>query len=136
MSDDDEDALRWGDEDDASHVAARPRPATPALTPAPAADDDPEPAEQASSLLVVTYGLLAGAYAICVVGWIASAGRIGSSGSVMVEVLSQLGEFLAIASPVLWFGAVFLLVKRARIRLGLLLLGLLVLLPVPFLVGG
>jgi hypothetical protein len=125
--DEDEAALSWAGDD-----RAAPAPvAEPGETPAPERRSIP-------AMLLVTYGVIAGILLIYTVGWIITVGRSGfTSSEVLVEAMAQLGEFLAIASPALWFAVVFLLTRDAKplVRLLLLLLGLLVVLPWPFLLG-
>jgi hypothetical protein len=146
-----EEALNWDGETDASHVAgpkpARQRPARvrPARTPStspPAEAAAPVPAAPAdaatSSFLLVTYGILAGAYALYTIGWITSVLRSTLTlDNLLSEIMYQFGEFLAIASAPLWFAAVFSLTRGRRpiVRLGWLLAGLVLLVPVPFVLG-
>ena len=58
--------------------------------------------------------------------------------SLFAEIMYQLGEFLAIASPVVWLGAVLLLTRNARAltRIVWLLAGLVLVAPWPFILGG
>lgn len=128
--DEDEAALRWsGDE-----------PAGPA-SPQPLSKVEPvatEPARSMPAMLLVTYGVVAGIFLIYTVGWIITVSRSGAASSeLLVEAMAQLGEFLAILSPALWFGVVFVLTRHAKplVRLLLLLLGLIVVIPWPFVLG-
>lgn len=125
--DEDEAALAWaGDE----QPSARPVPA-----PAEAA---PETKPQMPAMLLITYGVIAGILLIYTVGWVVSVSRSGyTAPDPLSEIMWQFGEFLAIASPALWFGIVFLLTRHAKplVRLLLLLLGLVLVIPWPFVMG-
>jgi hypothetical protein len=147
-----EEALSWGGERDASHVAgpqpARTRPArlkktgasTGSATESSATDDaavDVAPAPT-SSFLLVTYGIVAGVYGLYTVGWITTVLRGGGTMSTMLgEVMFQFGEFLAIASAPLWFASAFYLTRGSRpiARLAWLIAGLVLLVPIPFVLG-
>ena len=126
--DDDEAAFRWdGDEPEAK--AEKPQRAV-------VADDDAAPT---SSFLLVSYGILAGAYLLFTIGWVIAVSRTTSGAQdVLDEIMFQFGEFLAIAAAPLWFAAVFVLARDARpsLKLALLVLGVVVLVPWPFLLGG
>ncbi len=128
--DPDEDALSWGDEADPTHVDA------PAGT---VAAPDAGAGSQTSSALLVIYGVFSGAYLIYLVGWILAVQRDTITlPSLLGEIMYQFGEFLAIASPALWLGTVLLLTRGRGpvIRLLWLAIGLLVVAPWPFFLGG
>ena len=133
--DDDDDAasLSWdGDESDA--VIERP---TRAVVTTP--DDDDAIAPATSSIQLVTYGILAGAYALYAVGWGITVARSGLfSSNLFVEIMSQFSEFLAIAVAPLWFAITLLLTRGRRplLRLLWLIAGLVLLVPLPFILGG
>ena len=132
MSDDDEEALTWaGDEERGQE---RPRPAR---TPPVAPDESTEAEPRATgSILLVAYGLLAGTYAIFTVGWVTSVLRSSTTlANLPAEILFQLGEFLAIALPALWFVAVLWLERRPPRRLLWLLIGIPLVLPWPWVLG-
>jgi len=83
-------------------------------------------------------GLLAGVYLAYSVGWILSIGTLPLTGAtVLIEVMYQFGEFLAIIACALWFGTVMALTRGGRpaVRIGWLALGTLVLIPWPLLIG-
>ncbi|MHB1171453.1 MAG: hypothetical protein ACYCZY_02950 [Lacisediminihabitans sp.] len=122
----DDEALTWGDETDPTHVDA---PTSTEVT-------EPEAVEgkAASSALLIVYGIFAGAYLLYAIGWIIAVQRNPVSfASLLPEIMYQLGEFLAIASPAIWFAAAFLLTRgrRPAIRILWLLLGALALVPWP-----
>ncbi|MBN9240243.1 MAG: hypothetical protein BGO97_11055 [Micrococcales bacterium 70-64] len=131
---DDDAALSWaGDE---SRRAPEPAPrvelvetaATPARAQIPAA-------------LLVTYGILAGAYLIYTLGWVVSVQRYNTANLTSTEPLNAfmfgLGELLAIASPLLWFVSGLLLTRGRKpfVTLVALVVGLVVVLPWPFVLG-
>ena len=128
----DEDALSWGDETDPTHVDA------PAEVRA-SAEARQGVAPATSSTMLVIYGIFGGAYLLYVVGWIVAVQRDTiTMPTLFAEIMYQFGEFLAIASPVLWIGAVLLLTtgRTPLVRLLWLVLGLLVVAPWPFILGG
>jgi hypothetical protein len=149
--DDAEAAFTWDGETDASHVAGpRPqrarKPGRPPREPRPVAEapavstpvGDASAAAPSSSFLLVTYGILAGAYALYAIGWLASILRSTLTlDNLLSEIMYQLGEFLAIVAAPLWFASVFFLTRGRRpiVRLLWLLAGLVVLVPVPFVLG-
>lgn len=131
MSDDD--ALRWeGDE---------PEPAAPRPVATESEKAGSQGAEKAptSSILLVTYGILAGAYALYTVGWfIASTRNTIELPTVLGSFMFQWGESLAIAAPLVWFAATLYLTRSSKpvVRLAWLIVGLAVLVPMPFVLGG
>ncbi len=127
--DPDDEALSWGNESDPTHIDA------PAEERA-AVDASDAPAT--SSTMLVVYGIFAGAYLLFIVGWIIAVQRdTYTQASLLAEIMYQFGEFLAIASPAIWLGAVLLLTRggRALTRVLWLLAGLLLLAPWPFILG-
>lgn len=132
---DDDAALAWaGDE-------KRVTPVAEALE-APAVELVPEAAKpQMPAALLVTYGILAGAYLIYTIGWVVSVQRYNASFVVSSEPLNAfmfgLGEILAILAPALWFAATLLLTRGRKpvIRLVILLVGLVAVVPWPFVLG-
>ena len=129
----DDDALAWaGDE------PSRPTP------PAPRVEMVEQPSTAKQSMpapVLVTYGILAGVYLIYTIGWVITVQRYNAVTPASFDVLSaimfQLGEFLAIASPALWFAAAVLLTRSRKplVRLLVLLAGLIAVLPWPFVLG-
>jgi hypothetical protein len=128
----DHDALSWGDEKDPTHIDA------PAKV-RDSAEAAPTVAPATSSTMLVVYGIFGGAYLLYVVGWIVAVQRDTiTMPTLFAEIMYQFGEFLAIASPALWIGAVLLLTAERKpiVRLLWLVLGLLVVAPWPFILGG
>ncbi|MEX1078750.1 MAG: hypothetical protein WED09_06540 [Homoserinimonas sp.] len=124
--DPDDEALSWGDEHDPTHVDA------PAETQVAAERTD---APATSSALLIVYGIFGGAYLLYSIGWIIAVQRDSYvQASLLAEIMYQFGEFLAIASPAVWLGAVLLLTREGRVltRILWLLVGLVVVAPWPF----
>lgn len=92
-------------------------------------------------MLLVTYGILGGIHVIYVVGWVVALQRLNNlsvpSSDALSEIMFQLGEALAIVSPVAWFAAAFMLTRGRRpiVRLLWLVAGLLVVAPWPYILG-
>ena len=158
---DEDDALRWEGDDDASLAPGWKRVGAPAplasatdgsatadegeTTDAATSDstvdeaaeiDDGAPAQPGSAELVLL-GVFGGVYLLYTLGWIFSVLRVQNTAA---EPLSQfmfaLGMWLAVLAPALWFGVTFALTRgRARARLVWLLVGAIVLLPVAFVAG-
>ena|SRR5690554_5102337 len=125
--DPDDDALSWGD-DDPNHVAGPSTRAAPRQ-----ASDEPV---RAGSAILVAYGVIAGIFLIYSVAWFIAVQRDDfTQPGLFAEIMFQLGEFLAIASPLIWMAAVLALVARPSHRLAWLGLGVLVLVPWPFVMG-
>lgn len=154
---DDDAALRWDDVDDPSYIdpgAADAEPGAAADEPdgveaggevsasdgsavmdaqdAPATPDQPAPGLR---LLTAVFAVV---FVLWSVGWIISVGLVPITGpTLVIEVLYQFSEFLAIVASALWFAAVVALTPQHRLapRLGWLALGTLVLLPWPLVLG-
>jgi hypothetical protein len=136
VDDSDEEALSWdGPGSDATYVEG---PAVKRAVAPPLAAEPATEAPVTSSLLLVTYGIVAGAFALYTVGWFTTVQR---ASVLMVDPLAQfmyeLGEALAVAAPPVWFGVVYVLTRDSRplVRLLWLLLGLVLLVPVPLVLG-
>lgn len=94
-------------------------------------------AAPASSVMLITLGILAGVYLLYTIGWFIGIGRIANS---LVDPVAQfmfsLGLWLAVAAPAAWFGATFWLTgARPRTRIAWLLAGAVLLAPLPFVLG-
>ncbi|MGO2659568.1 hypothetical protein [Mycetocola reblochoni] len=117
---------------DAVSSGAGPDAATPS---APAAG---ESRGQASSAVLISVGVIAGIYLLYTIGWYASATRVITvDGLNPVEAfMATLGGVFAVAAPALWAAAVSWLGRRRSIgwRLGLLAVGVVLLVPWPFVV--
>ena len=134
--DDDDAALAWaGDE---KPVA----PSRPVAAETKVVEVAPEAGKpQMPAALLVTYGIIAGGYLIFTLGWVTSVLRYNDRYSASTEPLNAfmfgLGEILAICSPALWFAAALLLTRGRKpfLRLVGLLVGLVAVLPWPFVLG-
>ncbi|MEL4317977.1 DNA polymerase III subunit gamma/tau [Leifsonia sp. YIM 134122] len=161
----DDDALNWaGDDDptlvarDADAVAAggSANPEAPAGADLPAgwtpvgepgrvrqpdaatdaADTDDGPAQSGSATLI-TLGVLGGIYLIYMIGWGVVATRM-STGTIdpVAQFMFMLGTWFAILAVPLWFGVTLWLTGgRPRTRLLWLFAGVVLLVPLPFLLG-
>jgi len=161
---DDDAALRWDEFDDASYVesedaiaardaaeASEARDGSAASSPAASSPDASSPGAvqdahtdaattptrtgRGTTLLTGFFTVVYLAYSV---GWIIGVGLVPLSGpTLLIEVMYQFSEFLAMIASALWFGAVVALTRggRAAHRIGWLALGTLVLIPWPILVG-
>lgn len=127
---DDDDALSWGDADDATHVDAAHNP----VTVPGRGGRDPETPETSGAL--IGFGVFGGLYLLYTVAWLLTAStsyvaNVDTLLTVFVEVL----RFLSIVAPALWFTVVLWAGRghRTRTRLLWMLLGAAVLFPWPFL---
>lgn len=136
-SDPDEEALRWAGDEERGGVAPRrggPRAAPAALVESGEAELAAErrsPRSAARTAATAVFGVV---YLAIVLGWILAVQRTSSgSANLLVEISWQFGEFLAMVSGVLWFGAVHVLTRdrRALEGVGWWALGALVLVPWP-----
>ena len=141
-ADPDDEALRWEGDVEPSFVQAAPtsKPTAPVVEPASVVEPVETSASGTSSFLLVTYGILAGAYLIYTIGWIApivSDERLPNP-DMLGEIMVRFSQVLAIAAPAIWYGASLLLTRGRRpiFRLLALLGGLVVLLPWPYLLLG
>ena len=126
----DDEALSWAGEADPGPTATQ----KPARAGESAATGD---AGAKSNSVLIVYGIFAGVYLLYAVGWgIHVFTHSVPVAGVFPVIMYQLGEFLAIASPFLWAGAVWLLTKKPVTRVLWLFIGVLLLAPWPFIVGG
>jgi hypothetical protein len=150
---DDDAALRWDDVDDPSYsdpslAALEPEvgderdengTATGGASGGTGAAPDLERASAIRSpLATLLTALFAVVYLAYTVGWIIGIGLVPLSGpTLVIEIMYQFSEFLAIVASALWFAAVVALTREGRAvhRLRWLALGTLVLLPWPFVLG-
>jgi hypothetical protein len=88
---------------------------------------------------LVTLGVLGGVYALYAVGWIIGGLRLqGRAQYLVLDVMYQGSLWLAVLAPVLWFATTFLLTRRSRawVRFAWLAVGVVLLLPWPFVMIG
>ncbi|PCN49344.1 hypothetical protein Csp2054_03995 [Curtobacterium sp. 'Ferrero'] len=119
----DDEALQWGDADDATHVDAAHNPV--AVRERAARDDD----APLGSGPLIGFGVLGGLYLLYTVAWLISASVLAVG-----DVASEIMRALAITAPALWFVATLWLGQRSRNRTKFvwLLVGAVVLVPWPF----
>lgn len=161
MTSDSDDALSWDGDDDADPrrakdrdrvTSARPRPTAAsspdsahrrddALDGDPSADEvtegDDRPALSTAALLIL--GVVGGVYLLYSVGWVVGGLRLKPLANFLVADAMFVPWFaLAVAAPALWFVATWVLTRgRAGwIRIGILLLGVVLLVPWPFVTVG
>ncbi|WP_255305163.1 hypothetical protein [Microbacterium sp. 3J1] len=160
----DSDALNWdGDEDAPPHRPEPekvPRTAPPVTVPPPAdggdldrqeseeaetealdADGDAELDERAplSAAMLLVAGVVGGIFLLYSAGWVAGGLRLKPLANLIVADAMYVPWFvLAVAAPALWFLAVWVLTRgRASwVRIGLLFLGVVLLVPWPFVTVG
>ena len=90
-----------------------------------------------SSLALVTLGIFGGIYLLYTIGWFIGVARIRiPQADVLSEFMFTLGLWLAVAAPAVWFAVTFWLTRtHPRARIGWLLLGVVLLAPLPFIAG-
>jgi hypothetical protein len=139
-TDPDEEALSWAGD---SQLDLPPRAGAASDEDSDQAGADAaEPTDARSatgSVLLVLYGIIGGIYLLYTVGWVIAITRDPfSMATLFAEIMSQFGEFLAIAAPAVWMAATFWLTRgRSTVtRVGWLLAGVLLLVPVPLVLGG
>ena len=137
---DDDAALAWaGDEQPVR--PPQPVPVAPEERPVEPVETSPDAKAQMPAPLLVTYGIIAGAYLLYTVGWVVSVQRYNATIVTSPEPLNAfmfgLGQILAMVAPALWFAASLLLTRGRKpiIRLLVLLAGLVATLPWPFILG-
>ncbi|MCU1410786.1 MAG: hypothetical protein JWR04_1493 [Rhodoglobus sp.] len=137
---DDDAALAWaGDEKPVAAASAKPVVEPPSRV--ELVETSPTGKPQMPAALLITYGILAGACLIYTIGWVVSVQRYNATVVTSPEPLNAfmfgLGEILAMLAPALWFVASLLLTRGRKpvIRLLALLIGLVIVLPWPFVLG-
>ncbi len=127
-------------------VPATPVEAEPQSEPDEAAAADRTPAEpavaereQMSSVMLVTLGIFGGVFLLYSVGWLISAFRPDAAppSDAVGRFMFDLGQGLAVAAGPVWMAATLWLTRGGRplVRIAMLLLGVLLILPWPFLRG-
>ncbi|MRX45271.1 Asp23/Gls24 family envelope stress response protein [Agromyces kandeliae] len=159
---DDEDALRWEGDEDATLAPGWKRVGEP-TTPGGAAggrDDEATDAEasttadadgatgggavagapagpQIGSAELVLLGVFGGVFLLYTLGWILTVLRVTNTATDPVgQFMFALGLALAVIAPALWFAVAFALTRgRVPLRFTWLAVGAVVLVPVPFVAG-
>lgn len=134
--DSDDEALSWAG-DEATAVAAK-RAADAAASDSPQSDAPPQARPGTGSVMLVFLGVIGGVYLLYAVGWAVAVFRDRfTRDSLLAEIMAQFGEFLAIVAPLVWLAVTLLLTRdRPGVRIGWLLAGVVLLVPVPFVLGG
>ncbi|MET1044178.1 MAG: hypothetical protein ABWX59_08690 [Microbacteriaceae bacterium] len=139
-TDPDEEALSWaGDSQRDLPPRVRATSEDDSDEAADDATDSPDDRPTTGSVLLVGYGIIGGIYLLYTVGWVIAITRDPfTMATLFAEIMSQFGEFLAIAAPAVWMASTFLLTRgRSTVtRLGWLLAGVVLLVPVPLVLGG
>ena len=128
---DDDEALAWAGDEPLRRVE-------PVETSPTSSSDETAPSTQMPAALLVTYGILAGIYLIYTLGWIITITRSTFAQSdLLAAIMFQFGQFLAIASPAIWFVSILYLTRgrKPTVRLLLLVAGLVATIPWPLLLG-
>lgn len=108
---------------------------TEAEATAEADGDQTAPASQTGSVELVVLGILAGVYLLYTIGWLITALRTSAPGvSVVSDAMYVLGLWLAVLAAPCWF-ALALRAGARRRRLVWLVAGVIVLMPLPFVLG-
>lgn len=150
----DDDALSWGGDDDPTldvGGAAAPPALPDGYTAVGRGSDDVghiahdgtvtaagDPAPLGNAMLV-TLGIVGGVYALYVIGWIIGGVRLQGTANFLVSPAGYSAAlWLAVASPALWFLAVFVLTRASKpwVRVAWLVAGLALLVPWPFILVG
>lgn len=100
-------------------------------------EQDVQPALSTPMLLMA--GIVGGIYLLYTIGWIIGGLRLEASALFLVpSVMYQVGVWLAVLAPALWFLAAWLLTRRAPSwqRILWLLVGVVLLVPWPFVMTG
>jgi hypothetical protein len=148
--DDEDEALRWEGDDDATLAPGWRAVGTPVPVAQPvdetadaaaSADRDPddvtEAADEPGSAELVLLGVFGGVFLLYTLGWILTVLRVQNPATDPVgQFMFALGLWLAVLAPALWFGVTFTLTRgRPKARLVWMLVGAVVLLPVAFVAG-
>ena len=137
MTAEDDKALSWDGDDDVTTPSLPPKKTTSVAT---ADSADTIKTASSGSFLLISYGILGGIYLIYTIGWLVTVFNDNRKpfDDFLTEFMYQVGEYLAIASPVLWFVTALLLTRGRKpiVRLLALVLGVIVVIPWPFVLLG
>lgn len=104
----------------------------------PAGEGDPDgPEPRFGAIEIVVLGLLGGIYVLMTLAWGRTALRLTGSdvGGVLDSVMYTVGAWFAVLAPGLWFTLAVWQARGRAVRLAWLAVGVLLLVPVPFLSG-
>ena len=90
-----------------------------------------------SSTALLALGVLAGVYLLYTIGWFIGVGRIDNPlNDPLAQFMFSLGTWLAVAAPAVWFASSYWLTRgKPRLRWTWLILGVVLLAPLPFIAG-
>ncbi|MFC9920111.1 hypothetical protein [Agromyces binzhouensis] len=148
---DDEDALRWEGDEDATLAPGWKRVGEPTTPGDAAGDGDDEATDAAASTSadgtpagpqigsaeLVLLGVFGGVFLLYTLGWILTVLRVTNTATDPVgQFMFALGLALAVIAPAMWFAVAFALTRgQVPLRFTWLAVGAVVLLPVPFVAG-
>ncbi|MGR0318100.1 DNA polymerase III subunit gamma/tau [Agromyces sp. ZXT2-3] len=154
---DDEEALRWEGDDDATLAPGWKKVGEPTTAGQGASEGGDEQTDAAASARIdhdaagteadagpqvgsaelVLLGVFGGAFLLYTLGWILTVLRVTNTATDPVgQFMFALGLWLAVLAPALWFGVTFALTRgRVPLRFTWLAIGAVVLLPIPFVAG-
>jgi hypothetical protein len=150
MSTDDDEALTWAGDDVPATVGRRSAGTTGERDPLATSDESavpstghPVPARAAGetgSVALVLLGLLAGVHLLYSVGWVLTIGPLQEAFrpvDLLGTAMFSLGLVAAAASPVVWFVSAFWFTRSRSSwqRIAVLVVGAVLLVPWPFVVG-
>ncbi|MBO3663885.1 DNA polymerase III subunit gamma/tau [Microbacterium stercoris] len=126
--------------DDDAAVQSAPADDDEAVQSAPAEADSGAPASLGNAALV-SIGVIAGVYALYVVGWALGSFRlrdVQTAGGQVADVMFQAAMWLGMAAPIIWFFVTMLVTRGSALwrRFAGLALGILLLVPWPFVMMG
>ncbi|GAA4664855.1 hypothetical protein [Frondihabitans cladoniiphilus] len=141
-SDDDDEALSWGESSDKSYVEGPVVERTGWVPDQGLEDDDGDddelPEGVMSSTMLVVHGVFGAIFLLFAVAWLKSISNVAPSfASPLADWMWRIGTWFAVASPVIWFLATVYLVPVAKPsrRFVWFVVGVVVLIPWPFLIG-
>lgn len=144
MDNEADEALSWAGDDDSSLLTAELADTQQSQQQVEAQDDN---SERPSTLWPVLYGIFMGVFLLYLVGWAIFIFNNPvfhlvpgeqSAVDVIVASMYEFGEALTIALPLIWLAAVFMTfpAQKRAYRFTWLLLGVVLLVPWPFVLGG
>ncbi|MFE6995002.1 hypothetical protein ACFVAE_03525 [Microbacterium sp. NPDC057659] len=123
---------------DAPHEASMSKDPAPAAS-APEEDEDDEEYEGLSTGMLLALGAVGGIYLLYTIGWLIGGLRMQAGALFLIpSVMYTATLVIAVAAPVLWFAASWMLTRNSRswVRLTALIAGVVFLVPWPFVMTG
>ncbi|BDZ51232.1 hypothetical protein GCM10025867_34730 [Frondihabitans sucicola] len=138
--DEDDEALSWGPTSaDTSYLETPVDDVPVAHTDEDDEDDEDElPDGVMSSTMLVVHGVFGAIFLLFTVAWLRSVGNVQPSfDSSLAAAMWRIGTYLAVAGPAIWFVGTILLLptSRSRTRVVSFIVGVVILLPWPFVIG-